>query len=283
MPPRMPPEFSPELTRHFRPGPDFLLALDIDGTLVRHDGAVSPRVRAAVRALRELGANIVLATGRSVTGALPVTAELEIETGWLVTSNGAVCARLDPALPGGHKVTDVVTFDPEPALRLLRGYLPDGLFAVEQAGQGFLVSHPFPDGELASPVTVVDFETLCEAPASRVTVRDLSLGSADFRELVRRSGLAGVTYAIGWTGWLDLTPPGVTKASGLEILRERLEVPAGASVAVGDGHNDVEMLRWAGVGVAMGGSDSLTVAAADALTAHVDDDGLAPILESLLR
>ena len=278
-----PPVFERALTAGLTPGPDLLLALDIDGTLVGADGSVSGRVRSAVRELRELGTHVVPATGRSVSGVLPVLDQLGIETCSVVTSNGAVCARIDPMLPGRHEVTDVVTFDPEPALRLLRGFLPDGLFAVERAGEGLLVSSPFPDGELTEPVTIVDFEVLCEAPASRVTVRDLVLGSDDIRTIVARSGLTDVTYAIGWTAWLDLTPPGVTKASGLEILRERLEVPAGASLAVGDGHNDVAMLRWARLGVAMGGSGAEALAAADAVTGHVDDDGLAIVLESLLR
>ena len=71
-------------------------------------------------------------------------------------------------------------------------------------------------------------------------------------ELVERVGLQGVSYAIGWTAWLDLTPPGVSKASALERVRELLDVPAGATVTVGDGQNDREMLEWAGLGVAMG-------------------------------
>ncbi len=277
------PAFDAALTRDLEPGPDLLVALDIDGTLVRSDGSVSPGVRAGVRDLLDVGTHVVLATGRSVNGLLPVLDELGMSRADVVAANGAVCARVDPLVPGRHEVTDVVTFDPEPALRLLRPLLPAGLFAVERAGEGFLVTRPFPDGELSEPVAVVDFEVLCAAPASRVTIRDLGLGARDLRELVDRSGLSGVTYAIGWTAWLDLTPPGVTKASGLEILRERLEVPAGATLAVGDGHNDVEMLRWAGVGVAMGGADARTRAAADAVTAHVDEDGLVSVLRSLLR
>jgi hydroxymethylpyrimidine pyrophosphatase-like HAD family hydrolase len=277
------PTFDALLTGHLEPGPDLLVALDIDGTIVRSDGAISAGVRAGVRDLLDAGTHVVLATGRSVSGLLPVLDGLGMPNASVVASNGAVCARVEPHLPGRHEITDLVTFDPEPALRLLRGFLPQGLFAVEKAGEGFLVTHPFPPGELSEPVRVVDFEELCSSPASRVTIRDLGLGAQDFREIVARSGLSGVTYAIGWTAWLDLTPPGVTKASGLEILRERLEVPSDATVAVGDGHNDIEMLRWAGVGVAMGGADEDTAAAADAVTAHVDDDGLVAVLRSIVR
>lgn len=274
--------FTPDLTRHLKAGPELLVALDIDGTLLHYDGSIAPEVRHAVADVRDAGAHVVLATGRTTVAALPVLASLGMDRGWVVASNGAVSARLDPALPGGHEISDVVTFDPEPALRLLRGSVPDGLFAVEKLGEGFWVSHPFPPGELLEPTRVVDFEELCTAPASRVTLRAPSLAPADFRQVVERSGLVGVTYAIGWTAWLDLTPAGVSKASALETLRERLEVPAGATLAVGDGSNDVEMLRWASVGIAMGGAEDGVVAAADARTAPVEENGVVPVLRSLL-
>lgn len=275
--------FDPSLTAHLVAGPGILVALDIDGTLVGPDGAASPAVVAAVRAVRDAGAHVVPATGRSLTGLRPVLENLGIETTWAVTSNGAVSSRFDPALPGGVEVTDVITFDPEPALRLLRGLVPESLVAVERLGEGFLVSGHFPPGELTGDVRVVPFEDLCEAPASRVTVRAPHLTPDELREIVARSDLDDVTYAIGWTAWLDLTAPGVNKASALEILRTRFGVAPEATVAVGDGHNDLEMLRWADVGLAMGGSDAMTTGAADAVVGHVEDDGVVPVLLSLLR
>lgn len=275
-------QFDPSLAAHLRAGPRLLAALDIDGTLLAPDGDVSAEVRDAVADLRASGTHVVLATGRSPAGVRPVLAALGIDRGWAVASNGAATVRLDPDLPGGLEITDVVTFDPEPALRLLKDLLPGGLFAVERQGEGFWVSGHFPPGELSEPVRVVDFEALCDAPATRVTIRAPHLDSSEMREIVERSGLAEVTYAVGWTAWLDLTPPGVTKASALELLRSRLAVPAGSCLAVGDGHNDVDMLRWAGLGVAMGGSDAETVAAADAVTDSVEQDGLVPVLRSLL-
>lgn len=275
-------EFHPDLTAHLRAGPGLLAALDIDGTLLGPAAGISPAVREVVADLRRTGTHVVPATGRSAAGVRPVLAALGIDRGWAVVSNGAVTLRLDPELPGGQEVTDLVTFDPEPALRLLRGLVPGGLFAVERPGEGFWVSGHFPPGELPEAVRVVDFEVLCESPASRVTIRAPHLDSAEMREIVERSGLAEVTYAIGWTAWVDLTPPGVTKASALEEVRSRLAVEAGSSLAVGDGHNDAEMLRWAGLGVAMGGSDARTLAAADAVTLGVEQDGLVPVLRSLL-
>lgn len=263
-------------------GEDLMVALDIDGTLLTHDGDLSPAVRDAVAALDATGAHVVLATGRSVHAVTPVAAALGLTHGWAVCSNGAVSIRLDPGLEDGHEITDVVTFDPGPTLRLLRAELPEAIFAVEDLGRGFKVTAPFPMGELTGEVEVVDFEELVAAPATRVTLRAPELDSADLWDLVDRVGLHGVGYAVGWTAWLDITPDGVHKASALETLRGRLDVRPGATVSLGDGSNDVEMLEWAAHGVAMGQAAELVQAVADAVTDAVDDDGAAVVLRALL-
>ena len=276
--------FEPVALTEIAPGPQTVVALDIDGTILHHDGAISEEVRSAVRRVADSGTHVVLATGRSTHATLPVLAELGLDTGWAVCSNGAVVVRLDPQIPGGgYEFTDVVTFDPGPSLRLLRQHLPEGIFAVEDLGRGYAVTSEFPVGELSGVVRVIDFEQMCAEPAVRVTVRAPGLGSQDFHDLVARSGLHGVSYAVGWTAWLDIAPDGISKASGLELVRERLGVPAEATLAAGDGQNDIEMFGWAAVSVAMGGADEETRAAAHWHTGPVEADGLVPVLDAVLR
>ncbi|PWJ55674.1 HAD-superfamily hydrolase, subfamily IIB [Quadrisphaera granulorum] len=259
-----------------------LVALDVDGTIVDHDLGLSARVRDAVRAVAASGHHVVVATGRSVASTRPILAALGLDSGYLVCSNGAVTARLDPQLPNGYEVVDVVTFDPSEALSLLHAELPDAAFAVELADGGVLVAGDFPAGELDGVLRTVEFAELAGAQATRVVVRSPEHTTADFVELVGRVGLHGVNYAVGWTAWLDLAPLGVTKASALEQVRVRLGVPSRATLAVGDGRNDIEMLRWAARGVAMGQGPLEVREAADEVTAPVDEDGLADVLEGLL-
>lgn len=270
--------FHPEALLTLTSGPQTLVALDIDGTILGYDGSITPAVRAAIGALVEEGTHIVLATGRSVQAVTPVIEELGLPPGWAVCSNGAVTIRYESALE--YRIEDVITFDPGPALRRLREHAPDALYAVEDSGKGFKLSEPFPMGELSGDHAIVDFEELCNTAASRVTVRDPEKSAADFHELVSRSGLHGVSYAVGWTAWLDLSPDGVSKASALEVVRQRLRVEHMRTLAVGDGHNDIEMLGWAEYGVAMGDADAVTRAAADFVTAPVTDDGLVPVLRA---
>ncbi|MEO8518979.1 MAG: HAD hydrolase family protein, partial [Dermatophilaceae bacterium] len=85
-----------------------------------------------------------------------------------------------------------------------------------------------------------------------------------------------------FTAWLDINPEGVSKASALEMVRRRLGVEPAETTAVGDQRNDIEMLRWAARGVAMGNAPDEVKDAADEVTQGVDEDGLVPILKSLL-
>ncbi len=258
-----------------------LVALDIDGTIIDYDEALSERVRSAVTAVVRAGHHVVIATGRSLHATLPVLDRLGLTAGWAVCSNGGVTVRLDPGLPGGHEVTERVTFDAGPVLRLLRAHLPTALYAVEQSGEGYRLTAPFPPGELSGRLDYVPFEDLVAAPATRVIVRSPEHTPQDFLRIVEAAGLHGVSYAVGWTAWLDLAPDGVSKASALEPVRRSLGVDPVRTVAVGDGRNDVEMFEWAARAVAMGQAGPELRAVATEVTAPVEDDGLAEVLEPL--
>ncbi|GIG23222.1 haloacid dehalogenase [Cellulomonas chitinilytica] len=259
-----------------------LVALDVDGTLMSYDGVVSDEVRAAVLAVRDSGRHVVLATGRSAHSAVPVAHALGLTDGWLVASNGAVTVRLDPDADGGHEIHKVVTFDAGPAIRTIAMELPDALFAVEALGTGFRVSGDFPDGELSGRLEVVPFDELAATPATRVVIRAPGASPDLFHELVERVGLHEVEYAVGWSAWLDLTPGGVSKASALEEIRRTVGVEPFATVAVGDGSNDAQMLRWAARGVAMGHATQAVRDSADEVTGTIEDDGAVAVLRSLL-
>jgi hydroxymethylpyrimidine pyrophosphatase-like HAD family hydrolase len=258
-----------------------LVALDVDGTIIDYDEALSDRVRAAVQGVVRAGHHVVVATGRSLHGTLPVLDRLGLLDGPLVCSNGGLTVRLDPATPDGYEIVHAVTFDPTPALRVLREYLPSARYAVEEVGVGFRITAPFPPGELAGDLELVSFDELLDRPATRVIVRSPEHTPQDFMRIVEAAGLHGVSYAVGWTAWLDLAPDGVSKASALEPVRAALGIDHARTVAVGDGRNDVEMLQWAARAVAMGQAGPELLSVADEVTGPVEDDGLADVLEPL--
>ncbi|GAA5518639.1 putative phosphatase M6_Spy0533 [Demequina sediminis] len=260
-----------------------LVGLDIDGTLMHWGGDMSDAVVDAVERARMCRNHVVLATGRNIVGMMPVAQQLGIRRGWAVCSNGAVTVRLNPGAAGGYDIVERVTFNPRAALELIRTELPDAFYAVEDLGVGFLVNREFPEGELVGRQRVVaDFDELCHDEATRVVIRAPGVDVSHFDTLVHRIGLNDVTYAVGYSAWLDLTPPGVSKASALETLRRQLGVYPDHTVAVGDGNNDIEMLRWAGHSAAMGTAPDHVRAAADEVVGSVEEDGVLTVLDRLI-
>ncbi|MFC3689771.1 HAD-IIB family hydrolase [Aquipuribacter hungaricus] len=259
-----------------------LVALDIDGTIVDHDDRLTERVRGAVRAASEV-AHVVIATGRSTDGTLEVLDRLDLLTGTAVVSNGAVTLRLDPSLPKGYEVAESVSFDPGPALAVVREHLPTALYGVETEQLDKVLTQAFPEGELSGRFRVASFEELSRTRALRVIVRSLDHSPEEFEEIVGRMGLNSVAYAVGWSAWLDIAPEGVSKASALESVRRRLGVEPEDTYAVGDGRNDIEMLRWAAHSAAMGNAldDDVRRAAVETI-GPVTEDGLAVFLERAL-
>jgi HAD superfamily hydrolase (TIGR01484 family) len=189
---------------------------------------------------------------------------------WVVASNGAVVFRYPP-----FEVVHEVTFDARDAVHAVLAEHPEALVAVEERGVGYRLNRHFPEGELSGQMIVSDVEEMIAQPVSRVIIRDPEATAEDFVATAERLGLHGTNYVVGWTAWLDLSPVGVHKASGLEEVARRLGVAQADVLAIGDGRNDVEMLRWAGRGVAMGQAVEEVRAAADDVTAPVHDDGVA--------
>ncbi|MQW77158.1 HAD-IIB family hydrolase [Nocardioides sp. dk4132] len=259
-----------------------MVALDIDGTLLKwieglgatHE-EISPAVHAAVHRALAGGAHIVLASGRSPHGMTGIADLLDLhgeerDRLWVVASNGAVVFRYPPL-----EVVHEETFDARPAVAAILERHPNARVAVEERGFGYRVTQHFPEGELAGEMIVTELDDLVAGPVSRVIIRDPDATAEEFVELAEGLGLHGTNYVVGWTAWLDLAPVGVSKASGLEHVARVLGVDAADVLAIGDGRNDIEMLQWAGRGVAMGQAIQPVIDVADDVAESVYDDGAA--------
>ncbi|MDO5617910.1 HAD family hydrolase [Kocuria sp.] len=260
----------------------YLVALDVDGTLVDHDGVMSPQVKEAALAAAAAGHHLVISTGRSRGATLPVCEQLGLEQGFAVCSNGGITLQLDPDFPDFYRVIDAVTFNPGPALKALKEALPTAKFALETADGNFFATERFQDRSFGIQAIGTDIHQLAELDAVRLVVYSSEDTPENFAQAIEDAGLHGVAYAVGWTAWLDVAASGVSKASALEQVRRHLGVDPAHTVAIGDGRNDVEMLDWAARGVAMGQAPDEVVAAAREVTNSVYDDGAARILRSLL-
>ena len=184
----------------------WLIAIDIDGTLVHDDGFLSPAVVKEVNRVRDLGHEVIIATGRSAANAIPVIKDVGFANGRGVCSNGAVTIEIEDADHRGYRPLEVITFDPRAVLHQLITTLPDAHFAVEDADGTYRFHKPFPTYALGEQNFETPLEQLMDHPVSRVVVLSPEHDVDEFLGLISGVGLHSVTYAIGYTAWLDISP-----------------------------------------------------------------------------
>ena len=255
-----------------------LVATDLDGTLLRSDGTLSDLTRDVLADLDERGVPVVIVTGRPMRwlhDLLPVVGH----HGLAVVSNGA--AVYDVAR---GEATDVRGIEPAVGLDLverIRAEAPGATFAVESVDgiaqdPDFLEPEPVRAGSLIAPPT-----DIWATSGLKLLVRHPGLEGAALRAAVERAvgDLATPTWSMD--GLVEISAAGVTKASALAALAERLGVAAADTVAFGDMPNDVPMLRWAGTSYAVANAHADALAAADREAPANDDDGVAVVLGEL--
>jgi Cof subfamily protein (haloacid dehalogenase superfamily) len=263
--------------------PPRLVATDVDGTLLDPDDRVSPRAAAVVDRLVGGGVGFVLVTGRPPRWIPPVVAQLGVAS-LAVCANGSVL--YDPA---EDRVLFARTLAPDVLGRLAAAAtetLPGCGLAVERVGADAAGSAPFvaepgyrhawDDGD---DVTVPRSELLSR-PAVKLLVREPRLSSDAM--VAALSPVVGDDADLTFShsrGLVEVSPAGITKATGLAEVARRHGVSAADVVAFGDMPNDLEMLRWVGHGVAMGNAHPALLEVADEVTASNAEDGLALVLE----
>ncbi|WP_156112214.1 HAD family hydrolase [Prescottella defluvii] len=264
-----------------------LVASDVDGTLIDDDERITARTRAAVQAVVDSGTPFVLATGRPPRWLGPVVDGLGFAP-LSVCANGAVLydAEADRVISAATLSLETLAWLAD----LVEWELPGAGLAAERIGATahdtatpqFVSAPGYEHAWLNPGHTVMAPEDLLSAPAVKMLIRVPGASSADMAAKLRPlvGERADVTYSTD-NGLLEVSAPGVTKASGLTLAARRLEVSESGIVAFGDMPNDIPMLAMAGHGVAVDNAHAEAKAVADEVTATNSDDGVARVLERL--
>jgi Cof subfamily protein (haloacid dehalogenase superfamily) len=265
----------------------WLIALDVDGTVLGEDGSLNEEIIAQIHRVSALGHEVTLATGRAAATTLPILDRLGLAPEFVVCADGAIILRRDLDAPTAYVRDSVQSFDPAEVLTTIKTHLARARYGVEDEDEMFFYSGgEFPDAGLQANGQRVAFEQLLTLRATRVVVISPDHDVEEFLAVVEKMGLRRVSYTVGWTAWLDIAPAGVNKAASLETVRRRLKIPRKRVLAIGDGRNDIEMLEWAsesGRGVAMGQAPNEVRAAANEITGSVAEGGAATVLKDFAR
>lgn len=267
-------------------GPARVVASDLDGTLLRSDGTVSPRTRAAWAAAEEAGLVTVLVTARPPRWLDDVEAVVGPH-GIAVCANGAFVYDV-PA----RRVVAETGFDAAALAEVvadLRRELPGIAFAAERRSgfhveDGYASDHPLPADAVRGPVGAQGAPRATEGGVvGKLLARHDAMPDEEFRAAVARVvGERGALHFSGARGLAEISAPGVSKAAGLAAWCAERDLPAAFVWSFGDMPGDLPMLTWAGTGVAVGNGHPDVVAAADLVTEANDDDGVALVVEHLL-
>jgi Cof subfamily protein (haloacid dehalogenase superfamily) len=264
------------------PFPYRLVATDLDGTLLRTDGTVSPRTRDALLATTARGAAHIVVTGRGV----PWTKHILDDLGY---DGLAVCGQGAQVYDAGtHRLLTSVTLDRQLAQAalarieaetgpLLLAASRDGLTGEVVVGPGFREL----EGSLPA-LHCTDLAQLWAEPLNKLYLQHPELSDDELAKAARAVAGDLVSITVSGEHIVELLPLGLSKAKGLSIAARRLGVSARETVAFGDMPNDVPMFGWASHGVAMANAHPELLAVADEVTASNDADGIAVVLERLL-
>ncbi len=259
-----------------------LLVTDLDGTLLTSQCLVSPRVQRAVAEAKRRGKYITFATGRNYMSSLPMLETLGLNAP-LILYNGA---RIETH--GPRKTLYAQDLPLECAIRALKLqpefqihvslYLHDDIYVNVMNAETLtlmekehIVCHPVGD--------------LVRFLGGRDPIKLLCIGHPDalagyaaaYRALDGHSELVQSE-----SNYLEVLPSGVSKGQALRFLADYLGLAVDEVIAVGDNLNDIEMLREAGLGVAMGNAHPDVKRVADRMTASNDQDGVAQVIEEYL-
>lgn len=263
-----------------------MIVLDLDGTLTNHEKKITPRTRNVLMEAQNRGKIVVLASGRPTAGVLPLAKELQLEKygGFILSYNGGkivdcrtgetVFSRLLP-LESNQKI-----------IGLALEHRVDFLTYEED----HLVTNnaDCPYGKLESKVNqmeLVQVEDMMDYVKFQVP-KFLFLDDGDYLAMVepRVKAALGKNYSVYRSEeyFLEILPKGIDKAQSLERLLAVLGLTREEMIACGDGYNDLSMIQFAGLGVAMENAVFPLRKTADYITDSNNDDGIAKVVEKFM-
>ena len=265
-----------------------LIALDVDGTIRSGNNPIAERTRRAIDAARETGAVVTLATGRAYRSAIVNSAALDINVP-IATSQGAYIAD-----PNSGEVFRHIPLTGDMALGTLDSleeHIDPGNSDTQVVGYYPSIMYVDRMSEWAesygrrTEIEVKLVSDLREVAGEGLT-RIVAVGSDDGIEALERGVKPQLSMDVlvmrSLPHFCEILHPRGGKEDALGWMCERFGIARSETVAFGNGYNDVQMLEWAGLGIAVGDAVSEALAAADSVAPPFEEHGVAQVLEELL-
>lgn len=261
-----------------------LIAIDLDGTLLDREKKISSRNRLAIRKAKEQGVKVVICTGRPLKAIESFLVELDLldEEDYCVTFNGGLVQ-----VTGTGEVLDKTALSLEQVQELaqLATKLALPLDILSEGTAIVLPTSPeHPSNYLKiNPILLREDAQVSSLTEGRLYNKAVSCYDSTYldRQILEIPVIFQQRYEIFKTreNLLEFMPKGVTKASALEMLGNKLQISAAEMMAIGDEENDASMIAYAGLGVAMENAVTLVKEQANVITDTNEADGVAKVIE----
>lgn len=281
-----------------------LIALDIDGTLITSDHQLTDRTVRAIQEVKKAGIKVTLATGRQHCSAIPIARKIGINAP-LISSDGSVIRDIYTGETELFPLSLDIAKDILKTAEDYKGFrvevfLKDNKFHAGKSYRKLLLKRflkfPLPFSLSGCYYFMRDFvfipvinmgnikrtiEVLKESPAKVVVYGDPE-ELKSFKDTIAQKHNGNISMTSALVNCVDILNAGVSKARGIAHLSEELGIKQEEIITVGDNKNDIAMLQYAGLGVAMGNAVDEVKQKADYVTVSNNEEGLACFLEKLL-
>ena len=265
-----------------------LIALDIDGTIIGDDHEVARRTVRAVRAAMDRDIAVSLVTGRMVSSAMRFATDLGL-TGPIVGYQGGLIRAMP--LPDTRRLGKLLLHTPLPAeaaRSILAWTRARGLDPHVNHLERFILRADDPRADDYSAFMgaraelVPDLLEAIDHPVTKILAVGEPPVPVDVAPLARAEFAGRADVTISHPRFLEFVAPGVSKGRAVRFLARRLRIPLGATLAIGDQWNDLEMIAEVGHGTAMPSAPPEVRAAARYVAPSLEDDGAARMIEDLV-
>lgn len=263
-----------------------MIALDLDGTLTNSDKIVTPETKEALFHYQKHGGKIVLAFGRPTQGIVPIAEELELEKngGYILAFNGS---RIVDCKTGEVMFNQTLNMEQTAKLHALAQKFSVNILTYE-GDTIYTEEDQEPYAALEQRITkmpmvkVDDISKAVSMPVNKCLMTGEPEKIAYVEEQVKRAMGDSINAYRSQDFFLELVPQNVDKAASLDSLLKKLKLESTDLIACGDGFNDLSMIKYAGLGVAMSNAHLDIRKAADFITLSNDEDGVAHVLEKFV-
>ncbi len=263
-----------------------IIVLDLDGTLTNAEKKITPRTREALMKAQQKGARIVLASGRPTYGIVPIAEELEIAKygGYIMAFNGGKITNWE-----SRKTIFEQKLEDELVPQIYQQAMDAQMQILTYRGEEILatsdtdeyVQHEAFINKMPVAATANFLEEV-EYPVNKCLVvgEPTALHQLELKMAKQMEGKISVYTSAPF--FLECVPLNIDKAASLDRLLKLLNITKEEVIACGDGHNDLSMIEYAGLGVAMANAEEDVKAAANYVTLSNEEDGVAAVVEKFM-